>query len=98
MSILTLESIIYTVKNGVLWYAVLGVVEEWPFQHPCLAPIFFSKIAVECIPTLWTIVHYVSMHPTIILLEKMGAKQGCWNGHSSTTPDKVYHNTPFLTV
>ena len=38
------------------------------------------------------------MHSTAILLEKMGAKQGCWNGHSSTTPNKVYHNAPFLTV
>ena len=22
----------------------------------------------------------------------------CWNNHSSTTPDKVYHNAPFLTL
>ena len=38
------------------------------------------------------------MHPTTIFLEKMGAKQGCWNSTSSTTPIKVHHNTPFLTV
>ena len=38
------------------------------------------------------------MHPTTIFLEKMGAKQGCWNSTCSTTPIKVYHNTPFLTV
>ena len=37
------------------------------------------------------------MHSTAILLEKMGAKQWCWNGHSSTKPDKVYHNTLILT-
>ena len=34
------------------------------------------------------------MHSTAILLEKMGLNRGCWNGHSSTTPDKMYHNTP----
>ena len=44
----------YTVKNGVLRYTLIGVVEEVLFQHPCLAPIFSSKIPVECIPTLWT--------------------------------------------
>ena len=38
------------------------------------------------------------MHPTTIFLEKMGVKQGCWNSTSSTTPIKVYRNTPFLTV
>ena len=43
-----------TVKNGVLRYTLIGVVEEVLYQHPCLAPIFSSKIPVECIPTLWT--------------------------------------------
>ena len=44
------------------------------------------------------LLHYVSMHPTTIFLEKMGGKQGCWNSTSSTTPIKVYCNTSFLTV
>ena len=39
----------FTVKNGVLWYTLIGVVEEVLFQHPCLVSIFFSKIPVECI-------------------------------------------------
>ena len=43
-----------TVKNGVLWYTLIGVVEEVLLQHPCLASIFSRKIPVECIPTLWT--------------------------------------------
>ena len=42
---------VYTVKNGVLWYTLSGVVEEWPFQHPCLTPIFSSKITVRCMFT-----------------------------------------------
>ena len=44
----------HTVKNGVLRYTSIGVVEEVLFQHPCLASIFSSKIPVECILTLWT--------------------------------------------
>ena len=44
----------HTVKNGVLRYTLIGVVEEVLFQHPCLASIFSSKIPVECILTLWT--------------------------------------------
>ena len=28
----------------VLWYTLSSVVEEWPFQHPCIASIFSSKI------------------------------------------------------
>ena len=44
------KSVTYTVKNGALRYTLIGVVEEWPLQHPCLAPIFSSKNAVECIP------------------------------------------------
>ena len=38
----------------------------------------------------------MGIHSTGILLEKMGAKQGCWNSTSSTTPIKVYCNAPFL--
>ena len=39
--------------------------------------------------------NFTNLYPTVILLEKMGAKQGCWNGHSSAMPDKVYHNALF---
>ena len=38
------------------------------------------------------------MHSTVIFLERIGAKQGCRNGHSSITPNKVYYNAPFVTV
>ena len=40
----------------------------------------------------------MGIHSTGILQEKMGAKQGCCYSTSSTTPIKVYRNTPFLTV
>ena len=36
----------HTVKNGVLRYTLICVVEEVLFQHPCLAPIFSRKIVV----------------------------------------------------
>ena len=42
---------VYTVKNGVLQYTLIGVVEEVLFQHPCLAPIFSRKIVVGCMLT-----------------------------------------------
>ena len=38
----------------------------------------------------------MGIHSTGILQEKLGAKQGCWYSTSSTTPIKVYRNTPFL--
>ena len=85
-------SFFYTVKNGVLRYTLIGVVEEVLFQHPCLTSIFLQK---NC---SWVHVHNVGIHSTGILLEIMEAKQGCWNSTSSTTPIKVYRNTPFLTV
>ena len=61
-------------------YTLLGVIEEWPFQHPCLAPIFSSKIAVECIPIMdkylvhvhHTISPLCEHAPNAILQEKMG--------------------------
>ena len=46
----------------------------------------------------YVFVHNVGVHSTAILVEKMGAKQWSWNGNSSTTPSKVYHKAPFLTV
>ena len=55
---------------------------------PLFSPHFLQK---NC-------VHNVGIHSTGILLEKMGAKQGCWNSTSTTTPIKVYRNAPFLTV
>ena len=41
----------YTVKNGVLRYTLIGVVEDVLFQHPCLAPIFSRIIVVGCMLT-----------------------------------------------
>ena len=40
-----------TIKNGVLQYTLIIVVEEVLFQHPCLAPIFSRKIVVGCMLT-----------------------------------------------
>ena len=41
----------YTVKNGVLRYTLIGVVEEVLFQHPCFTSIFSRKIVVGCMLT-----------------------------------------------
>ena len=43
--------LVYTVKNGVLRYTLIGVVEEVLFQHPCLTTIFSRKIVVGCMLT-----------------------------------------------
>ena len=43
-----------TVKNVLLHYTLIGVVEEVLFQHPCLAPIFSRKIVVRCMLIEWS--------------------------------------------
>ena len=65
-------------------YTLLGVIEEWPFQHPCLAPISPAKLqlsAYHIVDKYLVHVHHtispLSEHaPNVILLEKMGLNKG----------------------
>ena len=51
----------HIVKNGALLYALLGVVEEWSFEHPCLAPFSPAKLQLSAYPHCGQIVSILSI-------------------------------------
>ena len=67
-----------------LCYTLSGVAQELPNTpvYPSFSParLQLGACSHSGLMDVKLFVHNVGMHSTAIFLEKMGAKQGCWNG------------------